>query len=52
MHSIGIFNIRFFFYGNSKYNYSELEAIVILGDISGKNIIPPSAVSEIIFMQN
>jgi hypothetical protein len=37
-----------FYYGISKYNYSELEAVVVLGDIGGKNIFPPQVVSEII----
>ena len=42
------FTISGFYYGNSKYNYSELEAVVVLGDVGGKIIFPPQVVSEIV----
>ena len=46
--SILVFSSAGFFYGNSKFNFSEFESIVVLGTVGNKNIIPPQAVSEIV----
>lgn len=46
--SILVFSSSGFFYGNSKFNFSEFESIVILGTVDNKNIIPQQAVSELV----
>ena len=46
--SILVFSSSGFFYGNTKYDFSEFESIVVLGSIDGRNILPPQAVSEIV----
>jgi hypothetical protein len=46
--SILVFSNAGLFYGNSKFNYSEFESIIVLGSIGGRNILPPQAVVEIV----
>lgn len=46
--SILVFSSTSFYYGNIKFNFSELESIVVLGNIDGRIILPNQAVSEIV----
>jgi hypothetical protein len=46
--SILVFSSSGFFYGNTKFDFSEFESILVLGNIGGRNILPPQAISEIV----